>query len=282
MENRKDESINNHPIATEEQWLVKRIELLNAEKELTRQSDRVAAMRQALPWVKIEKDYQFDTEQGKASLSDLFCGRSQLMIYHFMFGPDYEAGCPSCSSIADGFNGFAVHLAHHDVMLMAVSRAPLDKLLAYKKRMNWDFPWASSYNSDFNYDFKVSFTAEQQQLGLVDVNYREGNVTSRRYEIDPKDQAPEAGKKISATTGTDWSTYIRENPGMSTFVLREGIVYHAYSTYERGVDGLWGMYQWLDRAPLGRNEGGDGVWFRRHDEYPRDQQLKNDNKNCCS
>lgn len=270
--------IKNHPVVSEEEWLKARIELLKAEKELTRHSDEVALRRQQLPWVKVDKEYLFDTDNGKASLADLFCGRSQLLIYHFMFGPEYEAGCPSCSSIADNFNGFAVHLANHDVMLAAVSRAPLAKLQEYKQRMGWEFPWASSFESDFNYDFKVSFTEEEQRSGAVAYNYRTGNVSSRANEIEAVQEAPEAGKRIAATVGTDWPTYTREAPGMSAFVLKDGVVYHAYSTYERGLDGLWGMYQWLDRAPLGRNETGNTMWFRRHDEYGE----KGKEGSCCS
>src|SRR5690349_8486351 len=161
-----------HATGTREQWLAARLDLLAAEKELTRQSDALAQRRQALPWVRIDKDYRFDTDDGSASLSDLFRGRSQLLIYHFMFGPDWKAGCPSCSSIADGFNGIAVHLANHDVMLWAVSRAPLPKLEAYKKRMGWTFPWASSVGSDFNYDFCASYTEEQQREGGIEYIYR--------------------------------------------------------------------------------------------------------------
>jgi predicted dithiol-disulfide oxidoreductase (DUF899 family) len=273
-----EQEIKNHPVVSEEEWLKARIALLKAEKELTRHSDEVARQRQQLPWVRVNKEYVFDTDNGKASLADLFCGRSQLLIYHFMFGPEYEAGCPSCSSIADDFNGFAVHLAHHDVMLAAVSRAPLAKLQEYKQRMGWSFPWASSFGSDFNYDFKVSFTEEEQRSGAVAYNYRTGNVSSRANEIEALQEAPEAGKKIAATVGTDWPTYTREAPGMSAFVLKDGVVYHTYSTYERGLDGLWGMYQWLDRAPLGRNETGNTMWFRRHDEYGD----KGKAGNCCA
>jgi predicted dithiol-disulfide oxidoreductase (DUF899 family) len=272
------EQIKNHPVVSEEEWLSARIELLKAEKELTRHSDEVALRRQQLPWVRVDKAYVFDTDAGKASLADLFCGRSQLLIYHFMFGPEYAAGCPSCSSIADSFNGFAVHLAHHDVMLTAVSRAPLARLQEYKQRMGWNFPWASSLGSDFNYDFKVSFTEEQQQSGAVAYNYRTGNVSSRANEIKPVEEVPEAGKRIAATVGTDWPTYTREAPGMSAFVLKDGVVYHTYSSYERGLDGLWGMYQWLDRAPLGRNEAGNTMWFRRHDEYGSEDKQGS----CCA
>jgi predicted dithiol-disulfide oxidoreductase (DUF899 family) len=186
------------------------LKLLDAEKDLIRRSDELAHQRQELPWVRIDKQYRFETDEGSASLADLFRGRSQLLVYHFMFGPDYTAGCPSCSAIADGFNGFAVHLANHDVTLSAVSRAPLPKLQAYKRRMGWTFPWASSFATDFNDDFKVRITEEQQRKGGAEYNYR-----------------------------------------------REGVW--------QLLDGLWGMYQWLDRAPLGRNE--KDVWWRRHDEY---------------
>lgn len=258
-----------HEVVSREEWLAARKELLKAEKDLTHYSDEVARKRQALPWVKIDKQYHFDTDNGKASLADLFKGRSQLLVYHFMFGPDYQAGCPRCSNIADGFNGIWVHLANHDVMFWAVSRAPLQKLQTYKQRMEWTFPWASSYDADFNYDFNVSFTREQQQSGNLEYNYMKGSVSSRENNIDPNDTAPEEGKKIAATTGTDWATFIQEAPGMSAFVLEDGILYHTYSTYARGLDSLWGVYQWLDRAPFGRNES--GLWMRRHDEY--DQKL---------
>ena len=251
----------NHPIATREEWLAARLRVLEAEKALTRRSDEVAHMRQQLPWVRVEKDYRFDTDDGSATLADLFRGRSQLLVYHFMFGPDYTAGCPSCSSIADGFDASVVHLTHHDVMFFAVSRAPLAKLQAYKKRMGWSFPWASSFNSDFNYDFAVSHTEEQQRSGSVEYNFRP---TDTRPILNAGDESPWAAG-IAAGVGTDWPTYRRESPGVSAFVLEDGVVYHTYSAYERGVDGLWSMYQWLDRAPLGRNE--TGFWFRRHDEY---------------
>src|SRR5262245_43208391 len=161
-----------HITGTREQWLAARLDLLEAEKELTRRGDELARRRQELPWVRLDKDYRFETDEGSASLKDLFRGRSQLLVYHFMFGPDYSAGCPSCSAIADGFNGFAVHLANHDVMLSAVSRAPLAKLQAYKRRMGWTFPWASSLDSDFNFDFNVSFTEDQQRKGGVEYNYQ--------------------------------------------------------------------------------------------------------------
>jgi predicted dithiol-disulfide oxidoreductase (DUF899 family) len=249
-----------HTIGTRDQWLAARLELLKAEKELTRQSDALVRQRQELPWVRIDKAYRFDTEEGTASLPDLFRGRSQLLVYHFMFGPDYTAGCATCSNIADGFNGFAVHLANHDVTLSAISRAPLPKLQAYKRRMGWTFPWASSHGSDFNADFNVYFTQEQQRQGNVEYNFKRGG-----HAMDETAVVPEPVAINAAMTGTDAETYTRERPGMSAFVLEDGVLYHTYSTYARGLDVLWGMYQWLDRAPRGRNE--TGVWWRRHDEY---------------
>ncbi|HSC73152.1 MAG TPA: DUF899 domain-containing protein [Gaiellaceae bacterium] len=241
---------------TREEWLAARRELLAAEKEHTRRSDELARMRRELPWVGVDKEYEFDTEEGKASLADLFRGRSQLLVYHFMLGPEYKAGCPSCSAIADGFDGFAVHLMHHDVMFTAVSRAPFDNIRAFKQRMGWTFPWASAHESDFNYDYGVSFTEEQQRSGFVDYNYGSENFAPPQTN----------GESAFATSaGVDVATFMREGPGMSAFALEDGVVYHTYSAYARGLDGLWGMYQWLDRAPLGRNEG--GVWWRRHDEY---------------
>jgi predicted dithiol-disulfide oxidoreductase (DUF899 family) len=248
-----------HATMTREEWLAARIELLKAEKELTRQSDAVARRRRELPWVRVDKDYCFDTDDGSASLADLFKGRSQLLTYHFMFGPDYTGGCPSCSSIADGFNGFAVHLANHDVTLTAVSRAPLAKLQAYKQRMGWNFPWASSHGGEFNFDFNVSITPEQQLKGGTEYNYRRSAGTAGTTS------APDPVVRHAAMCGTDAPTFTRDRPGMSAFVIEDGAVYHTYSTYARGLDGLWGMYQWLDRAPLGRNE--KDSWLRRHDEY---------------
>jgi predicted dithiol-disulfide oxidoreductase (DUF899 family) len=250
-----------HMIATRKEWLAARLELLEAEKELTRRSDELARRRQALPWVRVDKEYRFETDAGSASLADLFGGRSQLLVYHFMFGPDYTAGCPSCSAIADGFDGFAVHLANHDVALLAVSRAPLAKLQAYKRRMGWTFPWASSQGGEFNFDFNVSITEAQQREGGVEYNYRRG-----AHAMDAT-AVPEPVARFAATCGTDVATYRRDRPGVSAFVREDGVVYHTYSTYARGLDGLWGMHQWLDRAPKGRNEAGTGPWWRRHDEY---------------
>jgi predicted dithiol-disulfide oxidoreductase (DUF899 family) len=251
-----------HPTASRAEWLAARLELLEAEKELTRRSDAVARLRRELPWVRVEKEYLFDTDDGAAALVDLFGGRSQLLVYHFMFGPEYTGGCPSCSAIADGFNGFAVHLEHHDVGLVAVSRAPITALQAYKRRMGWTFRWASSLDSDFNYDFNTSFTEAEQRSGSIDYNYRPRDMTWLR-EADDAGLAAEH----AAMTGTDTATYLREQPGMSAFAFEDGAVYHTYSAYARGLDGLWGMYQWLDRAPKGRNDS--GAWVRQRDRYER-------------
>jgi predicted dithiol-disulfide oxidoreductase (DUF899 family) len=249
-----------HRTGTRKEWLAARLELLEAEKDLTRRSDELARLRQQLPWVRVDKEYRFDTEEGSVALRDLFRGRSQLLVYHFMFGPDYKAGCPSCSAIADGFNGFEVHLANHDVTLSAVSRAPLAKLQAFKQRMGWTFPWASAHGTDFNFDFDVAFTVEQQSEGKIAYNYRREGAWTLRGGEGPV-------STIANMTGTDSATYTRERPGMSAFVLEDGVVYHTYSTFARGLDALWGMYQWLDRAPLGRNE--QGIWWRHRDAYAR-------------
>jgi len=231
-----------HRTGTREEWLEARLDLLKAEKELTRLNDDLARQRRELPWVRVEKDYVFDTADGEATLADLFRGRSQLIVYHFMYGPDWDEGCPSCSGVADGFDETHLHLQNHDVAFTAVSRAPLDKLLAYRDRMGWSFPWASSGRSDFNFDFNVSFTEESVAKG-GSYNFRplEG------WQLDP-------------------ANLPFEGPGMSAFALQDGAVFHTYSAYARGLDGLWNMWQWLDRAPLGRNEG-DSSWFRRHDQY---------------
>jgi predicted dithiol-disulfide oxidoreductase (DUF899 family) len=250
-----------HRTGTRKEWLAARLALLDEEKELTRRSDELARRRQELPWVRVGKEYRFETDEGNATLADLFRGRSQLIVYHFMFGPDYKAGCPSCSSIADGFDGFVVHLANHDVTLAAVSRAPLAKLQAYKRRMGWRFPWASSVGSDFNFDFNVSYTEEQQRKGEIEYNYKRGG-----HAMDST-LVPEPVAQFAAACGTDARTFSRDRPGMSSFMRDNGVVYHTYSTYARGLDGLWGMYQWLDRAPKGRNE--KGIWWRRHDEYEK-------------
>jgi predicted dithiol-disulfide oxidoreductase (DUF899 family) len=249
-----------HKTGTREEWLAARLELLTDEKALTRRGDELAKRRQELPWVRMDKEYRFETDEGTASLADLFKGRSQLLMYHFMFGPDYVAGCPSCSAIADGFDGSVAHLANHDVTLCAVSRAPLAKLQAYKQRMGWNFPWASSFGSDFNYEFQASVTKEEWQSGAVEYNFRPVDLRlTKGGEESPFIVS------LTSSVGTDWATYRQEGPGLSAFVLEDGVVYHTYSAYERGIDGIWGMYQLLDRAPLGRNE--TGMWWRRHDEY---------------
>lgn len=255
-----------HTTGTRQEWLTARLNLLEAEKELTRRSDELARQRQQLPWVRIEKSYEFDTGAGRVSLADLFEGRSQLLVYHFMFGPDYQAGCPSCSMIADGFNGFTAHLANHDVMLWAVSSAPLAKLQAFQRRMGWTFAWASSASTDFNHDFNVGFTDEQRRDGAVEYNYRRESPAAPQPQVQTADEGP--GAASARMCGVDRPTYIRERPGMSAFVLEDGVVYHTYSAYARGLDALWGSYQWLDRAPKGRNESG-GMWWRHRDSYEK-------------
>jgi predicted dithiol-disulfide oxidoreductase (DUF899 family) len=231
-----------HRTVTPSEWLQARVELLEAEKELTRKNDELARERRELPWVRIEKDYKFDTEDGEVTLADLFRGRSQLIVYHFMYGPDWDEGCPSCSAVADGFDETHLHLQNHDVAFTAVSRAPLEKLLAYRDRMGWSFPWASSAMTDFNFDFNVSFTEESVAQGQTN-NF----APLLDWQLDPKNLP-------------------HEGPGMSAFAIEDGDVFHTYSAYMRGLDALWNMWQWLDRAPLGRNEG-DLSWFRRHDQY---------------
>jgi predicted dithiol-disulfide oxidoreductase (DUF899 family) len=230
-------------IGTRDEWLEARLKLLEAEKELTRLNDDLARQRRELPWVRLDKDYLFDTEDGEATLADLFRGRSQLLVYHFMFDPDWDEGCPSCSSIADGFDETHLHFQNHDVAFTAISRARLEKLLAYRDRMAWSFPWVSSGRSDFNYDFHVTI---DPAVAPVEYNYRD------QAELERADVA--------------WQDWSGEQPGMSAFALDDGVVYHTYSAYARGFDALWPMWQWLDRAPFGRNEG-DLTWFRRHDEY---------------
>ncbi len=273
MKNDEVQGMRDHEVVSRDEWLIARLDLLKAEKELTRRSDALALRRQRLPWVRVDKEYRFATDAGSASLADLFGGRSQLLVYHFMFGPDYAAGCPSCSAIADGFNGFAAHLVNHDVAFSAVSRAPLEKLQAYKRRMGWAFPWASSFSSDFNFELSVGITEAQQREGGAEYNYCREPAARAESAIERQQAAQWSSEyggegpvaQFAMMCGTDPATFLRERPGMSAFVLEDGVVYHTYSTYARGLDGLWGMYQWLDRAPKGRNE--KGVWWRRHDEY---------------
>jgi predicted dithiol-disulfide oxidoreductase (DUF899 family) len=234
-----------HQTATPEEARAARLELLQAEKELTRRGDDLARRRQELPWVRLDKDYRFDTEHGEATLADLFGGRSQLIVYHFMLDPAWDEGCPSCSGIADGFDQTYPHLQQHDVAFTAVSRAPLDRLLAYRKRMGWGFPWASAGRGDFNYDFHVTI---DPSVAPVEYNYRD------QAQLEADDVA--------------WRDWSGEQPGMSVFAREDDVVYHTYSAYSRGLDALWPMWQWLDRTPAGRDEG-DLSWFRRHDEYGR-------------
>jgi predicted dithiol-disulfide oxidoreductase (DUF899 family) len=231
----------NHKPGTREEWLAARRELLDAEKEHMRQGDQLAKRRQELPWVRIEKEYRFETDEGVASLADLFRGRSQLLVYHFMFGygddvDEHNPGCTGCSFVADHFDAVVPHLNSHDVTLVAESIGQLDELRLYKQRMGWRFPWVSSLGSDFKYDLGAAFSDEQQ---------RDGAEYNFRHTDDPGEQAP----------------------GMSAFALADGVVYHTYSTYARGVEQLMGTYRYLDLAPLGRNEEGSGSWWRRHDEY---------------
>jgi predicted dithiol-disulfide oxidoreductase (DUF899 family) len=249
-----------HTIGTREEWLAARRELLAREKEHTRRGDELARERRELPWVRVEKEYAFDTDDGKKTLSELFGGRSQLIVYHFMFGPEFEAGCPSCSSIADGFNGLHAHLANRaGVAFVCVSRAPLEKLQTYRRRMGWTFPWASSFGGDFNYDFAASFTADQLREG-GEYNFATFGDRTPLFEADSGPLA-----ETAASAGADLADFLQEMPGMSAFALSDGAVFHTYSAYSRGLDGLWGAYQWLDRAPMGRH-GDDHIWVR-HDDY---------------
>jgi predicted dithiol-disulfide oxidoreductase (DUF899 family) len=245
-----EETVSQHKTGTREEWLAARIELLKAEKEQTHRSDELARQRRELPWVRIDKDYRLQTEDGPASLPDLFHGRSQLLVHHMMF-----PGCPSCASMADGYNGFAIHLEHHDVAMVAVSRYPIEELTAFKQRMGWTVPYVSSLGSDFNYDFGVAWTNDELTAWPPPHNMHD----VWDHSDTPADQyAPYEG-----VPGPDDPP--RDGQGMSAFALEDGVVYHTYSAYERGSDVLWGMYQWLDRAPKGRNE--TDRWYRLHDEY---------------
>ena len=239
-----------HKTGTREEWQAARDELLAEEKELTRRSDELARKRRELPWVAVEKDYRFETVAGTKSLADLFDGRSQLLVYHFMFGPDYEAGCPVCSSIADNLDANAVHLKARDVTLICSSRAPLEKLQRYKERMGWSFDWVSTAGSDFHRDLGFLHTKEELQPFLAG-------------------EIPPAVDQNAQACGTDAATYVAEGPGLSAYALSEGAVYRTYVTTARGLEPVMGYYGLLDRAPLGRNEEGEQVfWLRRRDEYP--------------
>jgi predicted dithiol-disulfide oxidoreductase (DUF899 family) len=236
-------------VATREEWLAARDALLVQEKELTRRGDQLAAERRDLPWVPIEKEYRFDTDTGPKTLAELFDGRSQLIAYHFMFGPAYTAGCPVCSSAADTFNGAVPHLNARDVTFTCISRAPLDKLQAYRRRMGWSFPWASSYRSDYNFDLEISRPVEVTRGFLAD-------------------GVPPVATRLAQECGTEPAAYLSEAPVLSAYALEDGTVYLTYSTTARGLEFMMGYYGFLDRAPLGRNEGDPPqMWMRRHDEY---------------
>lgn len=239
-----------HTIVSHDEWTDTRNELLVLEKEHTRRAEELARARRALPWTRVEKDYTFATAGGPRTLAELFDGRSQLVVYHFMFGPDYDAGCPVCSSIADSFNGVLEHLKARDVTMICISRAPLDKLTAYRARMGWDFTWASSYDSDFNFDFGRSVPKETVQGWF-------------------EDEPPEVPAQLAAHCGTDAVTYMSEGPGLTVFTQSDGDVYLTYSTTARGLEPVMVYYGILDRVPLGRNEGEppDPTWVRRHDEF---------------
>jgi len=237
-----------HRVGTADEHRKAREELLAREKELTRLNDDLAARRRELPWVRVSEEYRFQTDDGTRTLAELFDGRSQLVVYHFMFGPEYDAGCPVCSAGADTFNGAVAHMNARDVSFTCVSRAPLDRLQAYKRRMGWSFPWASSEGSDFNFDYGVSHTREQIEPILGG-------------ELGPV-------PRLAADCGTDAAGYLQEGPGLSAFALEDGVVHHTYSTYARGLEIILGFYPFIDRTAKGRHEGVPAeVWMRRHDEY---------------
>jgi predicted dithiol-disulfide oxidoreductase (DUF899 family) len=241
-----------HKVGTREEWLAAREQLLVREKEHTRLGDELAQQRRELPWVRVDSRYRFDTDDGEKELAELFEGRSQLLVYHFMFGPSYEAGCPTCSSMADGINGVLPHLHARDVTFVLVSQASLEKLQAYKRRMGWSIPWVSSAGSPFNLDLGFSSTEEQ----------------TREWVAPMLDQLPPIAGRNATETGTDVVGYLTESPGFSAFAVDNGAVHHTYSTGARGVEFLMGYYPILDRAPKGRDEGDAfQVWIRRHDEY---------------
>ncbi len=259
-----------HRIGTREEWLTARAELLEREKELTRMGDELARRRRELPWVPVEKEYPLQTEDGTRTLAELFDGRSQLVVYHFMFGPGYEVGCPSCSSTADSFNGVLAHLKACDVTMICVSRAPLDKLLAYRERMGWGFTWASSHESDFNFDFGVS--AGEGMTRALAAPQPEANELALlkllRDQPTVRENLPLVTAQNASATGTDLDGYFSEGHGVSTFARQGGTVYHCYSSYARGTEFLMGYYAILDRVPKGRDEGDQPMsWMRRHDEY---------------
>jgi predicted dithiol-disulfide oxidoreductase (DUF899 family) len=260
----------NHRVGTREEWLVARAELLHREKELTRTGDDLARQRRELPWVPVDKEYTLRTAHGNRTLAELFDGRSQLMVYHFMFGPDYDGGCPTCSSTADSFDGVLAHLEACDLTLICVSHAPIEKLLDYRKKMGWSFNWASSYESDFNSDFGVSdghrITHAPAETLLQANELAVLKLLNERPAV--RETLPLITRNNASATGTDVEGYFTEGHGVSTFALEESTVYHCYSSYARGTEFLMGYYAILDRAPKGRNEGDQPMsWLRRRDEY---------------
>ncbi len=256
-----------HRIGTRENWLAARTQLLDREKELTRLGDDIAQQRRELPWVLLEKEYRFDTEDGKFTLAELFDGRAQLIVYHFMFGPNYAAGCATCSSTADSFNGVLPHLEARDTTMICVSHAPLEKLLAYRQRMGWSFNWASSHESDFNFDFGVSVADEPEHEAVSLLEANEVAAFPRLTDPGVLENMPPMVAEYAAATGTDVVGYFREGHGVSTFARDGDSVYHCYSSYARGTEFLMGYYAILDRTPKGRDEGDGRMWLRRHDEY---------------
>jgi predicted dithiol-disulfide oxidoreductase (DUF899 family) len=259
-----------HKTGTREEWIAARAELLEREKELTQMGDELARQRQELPWVPVEKQYPLQTEDGTRTLVELFDGRSQLMVYHFMFGPDYEAGCPACSSTADSLNGVLAHLKACDVTMICVSRAPIEKLLAYRERMGWSFNWASSHEGDFNFDYGVS-AGKGTTHGLV-VPPLEANELALLKLLNEqpavRENLPRIAIQNASSSGTNIDGYFSEGHGVSTFAREGDTLYHCYSSYARGTEFLMGYYAILDRAPKGRNEeDGPMIWMRRHDEY---------------
>jgi predicted dithiol-disulfide oxidoreductase (DUF899 family) len=257
------DQMTDHKIGTREEWLAAREQLLAREKEHTRLGDELARQRGELPWVRVEKEYRFDTDEGWKALGELFGGRSQLLVYHFMFGPSYQAGCPVNSSMADTVDGVLPHLRARDLSFVFVSQAPLKKLQAYKRRMGWSFPWVSTAHTDFNFDLGFSFTEEQAREAVAQMR-------PTGLETRPGTGIPPIVEQNARATGTDAVGYLTESPGFSTFVHEDGAVYHTYSTTWRGLEFLMGYYPILDHAPKGRDEGEDWqLWIRRHDEYDR-------------
>ena len=251
-----------HPVGTREEWLAASAQLLKQEKELTRMGDELARQRRELPWVPVDKAYTLQTAGGPKTLAELFDGRSQLAVYHFMFGPDWEAGCLVCSSTADSFNGVIPHLKARDVTMICVSHAPIEKLLAYRKRMGWSFDWASSYESDFNFDYGVSTGDTVMHAAAAPL--------LEAYELGLRkllSEQPRIAIENAISSGTTPDRYLSEGHGFSTFAREGDTVYRCYSTYARGTEFLMGYYAILDRAPKGRHEDDQVMWLRRHDEY---------------